>query len=1141
MKKVFYLLTILTISFQVFSQKISIIENKSDEFATVITVKIDEVINISEDGGYGFKMKSPIAVTSFAIGWISSTTIYQAGNFDIKFRAHNQRNGWSNWRTDDCLINPDQNPLNIYKSDLLFGLDEFLNDSIEFYLYPPENEIITDFYLILIDISGYLNTPHSNKPTKIDSKSCPEFPAIITRSGWCGTNQACINPTYTVTYRPNMTHTIIHHGASPTTYSDGAAVVYSYWIYHVNSNGWEDIGYNYLFDKYGNFFQGRKNPQMPNIDVHAAHAGNSNTYSIGCNFLGDSDSPGTAPTEPQIQKCTELLAWWYNHKNFDPTSSASILRQDQVVWTTMPRISGHRDVNVGGTSCPGNTLYALLPEIRTRTNNILLDCLGNLDTIAPTTVISTEKNWNNSDFEVNFIDQDNPGGSGMKYAFYNVQNKNTDNQWITNTNKAFFQDDFSNTPYTWTTLSGIWNLTNGDATINTTTTNSKIYSTVSQNAGGIFLYSFKIRFNGTATNARAAFHFLCDDVSNESNFENTGHSYAVFLYQTNNVAQIYRWTPYAYTSQQSTEINSDTWYDIKIILNTQTNEISLYKNNSFVMSWIDPAPIGNSGNYIVLKASQSNVSFDDMTVYQARTTEELITVGLNKDIPNENINTGTLSGKINSILIDNANNWSEIFAKNIDIDTTAPIINNISVDNQWQTQNFIATIEDEDELSQVGKRFYLVSDFDGNNWSANKNSGFAFDTFDELSSNWNNVLGNWHITDGNLCQTDESVGNSNISMTLNQTNDEFLYTFDMKFSGSGINRRAGFHYFSDNQNATERGNGYFIYFRLEGQTLEFYKVINNVFTQEKIVPVFITAGQWYNIKIIYNRISGKTSVYQNDVFIGNYIDLAPYQSGNCVSFRSGNSNLSIDNFEIYQKRDISVNITVGDNQDIRFQNQNLETFSAKIKSIVFDNADNISEIFYSNLNVDWTIPTNINELNVYFNTENNLISADWSVSSDENSDINKYWYSVGSSEGNNDLLDWTDNGTNLSFQNQNIILSEDDTIFVNVKSENNAGLFSQITTSDGIHTNIMIFSNLIDYQNLKIYPNPNFGNFYIDFGILVDNFSYKIIDETGKILINKNVSLKDSIFEIKTNLSKGIYFVNIELNGKKINKSIIID
>ena len=128
-----------------------------------------------------------------------------------------------------------------------------MHDSIEFLIFPPVNVQLTKIELVFQNIASE-NESAANKTTQASPTrdgDCLEFPEYVPRSSWCGSYSACHNPTYSPTYI-TCTHTIIHHGASPYSYTDGAAVVRSYWNYHVNSNGWEDIGYNYLFDKNGN-------------------------------------------------------------------------------------------------------------------------------------------------------------------------------------------------------------------------------------------------------------------------------------------------------------------------------------------------------------------------------------------------------------------------------------------------------------------------------------------------------------------------------------------------------------------------------------------------------------------------------------------------------------------------------------------------------------------------------------------------------------------------------------------------------------------------------------------------------------------------------------------------------------------------
>jgi hypothetical protein len=422
MRKLFTLaLTLLAIT--VFGQvRFVEIESHIESGTSLVAYKIDAPIVQDINGGYGFTLKTPFEFTSFAMGWMSATQNYQAGQFNIVYKVHKPGLGWSDWNTDEGFTNPGDTRSGYYKSNLLFGFDENLHDSVEFYVHTPEGEVIIDLYIIVQDISSTIDPKAEMITESNGAKACPEFPAIIPRSEWCGSYNSCHNPTYSVTYR-TPTHAVIHHGASPDSYTDGYAVVRSYWNYHVNSNGWSDIGYNYLFDKYGNFFQGRHNPNLPNQDVNAAHAGSANPYSIGLNFLGNSDAVNTAPTTPQLQKCAEFLAWWFDYKSFDPLSSASVINQLGNT-VTLPRICGHKDINPGGTTCPGTALYALLPSIKTNTNQIIVDCTTPSDTEAPTTSITTARDWYNSDFEVSFSDADNAGGTGVKYSFYQIMDYN---------------------------------------------------------------------------------------------------------------------------------------------------------------------------------------------------------------------------------------------------------------------------------------------------------------------------------------------------------------------------------------------------------------------------------------------------------------------------------------------------------------------------------------------------------------------------------------------------------------------------------------------------------------------------------------------------------------------------------------------
>jgi spore germination protein YaaH len=389
------------------------------------------------------------------------------------------------------------------------------------------------------------------------------------------------------------------------------------------------------------------------------------------------------------------------------------------------------------------------------------------------------------------------------------------------------------------------------------------------------------------------------------------------------------------------------------------------------------------------------------------------------------------------------------------IDTVKPTTS-ISTQGTWKTQDFTANFTDNDNVN-IEKAFYQVLDYDGLYWGANAQRGFFGDNFDILQPHWNIYSGTWSVQNGELIQTDENSSNTNIYAYLNQTlSNRYLYHFKAKASGSGTNKRFGFHFFSDNANLTNRGNSYFVWFRIDDKQLQFYKVINDTFYLKYTVSNIITnVNQMYDFKITYDRITGKICVWRDDVFLGSWIDTSPYtNNGNYISFRTGNCKLNVTEIKVYRSRYPSVTVTLGDSsKDIRYQNPNPQTPSAKIKSIVVDVNNNLSNIAYHDLNIDWTIPefySTINDglSNDVDTTYTNNISANWEEFNDPNSGIAEYWYSIGTQVGLNDIVDWTNNQNNNYFTiNPQIQVGQ--VYYVNVKAKNNAGLWSNVYSSDG--------------------------------------------------------------------------------------------
>jgi PKD repeat protein len=420
------------------------------------------------------------------------------------------------------------------------------------------------------------------------------------------------------------------------------------------------------------------------------------------------------------------------------------------------------------------------------------------------------------------------------------------------------------------------------------------------------------------------------------------------------------------------------------------------------------------------------------------------------------------------------------------LDTIKPTTEIATTGGTWKTDDFTASFTDNDN-ENINYKFYQVIENDGVNWFANTDNGFFADNFDyELQNQWHIASGTWTVSDNELHQTDETLSNTNIFAELNQNDgDVFLYEIVAKVNGSNSNKRFGFHFFSDSGSLTNRGNSYFVWFRVDDQQLQFYKVTDDSFSLEKTIDNVVTLPDIvYDYKIIYNKNTGETDVYRNDVLIGSHTFSSPYTNGQYISLRTGNCQMHVSHIKIYHSRNNSETITVGseNTNDIQVQNLGTSTYCAKIKSIVTDSSKNISDIAYEELFVDYTPPSSVNvndgtSDDIDIVSDNTQLSANWTSSNDDNSGIAKYWYSIGTSIGGSDIVDWTDNSTNTNVTVTGLSLQSGTTYYFNVKAENGAGLQSEVASSDGVVLQGSIFAGFSADDNIIcVNDQVNFTN-----------------------------------------------------------------
>ncbi len=80
-------------------------------------------------------------------------------------------------------------------------------------------------------------------------------PTIISRAEW-----GARSPSGTISNLPNpVTYAVIHHseGSSCTTKASCINIVKNIQTYHMDTQKWFDIGYNFLIGEDGNVYEGR--------------------------------------------------------------------------------------------------------------------------------------------------------------------------------------------------------------------------------------------------------------------------------------------------------------------------------------------------------------------------------------------------------------------------------------------------------------------------------------------------------------------------------------------------------------------------------------------------------------------------------------------------------------------------------------------------------------------------------------------------------------------------------------------------------------------------------------------------------------------------------------------------------------------
>ncbi|HET8605915.1 MAG TPA: N-acetylmuramoyl-L-alanine amidase [Gaiellaceae bacterium] len=279
--------------------------------------------------------------------------LHWQGSGSVRFRTHRLAGGWSPWTAADADALPDARSPERARTRLWHdGAPVWTGGSDRIQLRTSGT---------VTRLRAYYLWSRTGKQPPVRRVAVAGQPTILTRFDWQA-NEKIVRAR--PQYAPALRLAIVHHTVNANGYTRAQvpAILRGIETYHVLGNGWNDIGYNFLVDRFGQIWEGRAGGIDRN--VIGAHSAGFNTGSVGVALIGTYQNVG--PTPAQTAALVKLLAWRLDVAHVDPLSFLRFTSLGNSKWprgtpVLLRAISGHRDTYF--TECPGQKLYDELPAI----------------------------------------------------------------------------------------------------------------------------------------------------------------------------------------------------------------------------------------------------------------------------------------------------------------------------------------------------------------------------------------------------------------------------------------------------------------------------------------------------------------------------------------------------------------------------------------------------------------------------------------------------------------------------------------------------------------------------------------------------------------------------------------------------------
>jgi N-acetylmuramoyl-L-alanine amidase len=221
---------------------------------------------------------------------------------------------------------------------------------------------------LLVSARRAINTALISVASTPVAEALAPKPSVVSRAGWGADLPSGGCPPRRPPEYGTVQAAVIHHTVNASDYAPGEAssIVLGICRFHVYGNGWNDIGYNALVDRYGTLYEGRAGGLKRPIVGAQAQGFNTQTTSIAS--IGDHTSE--APTPEAQRSIIQFLAWKMGvNRAYPVTASVQLTsaggsqnRYPAGTVVTVPRIMGH--TTLGLTACPGGAMIPLIPQIQ---------------------------------------------------------------------------------------------------------------------------------------------------------------------------------------------------------------------------------------------------------------------------------------------------------------------------------------------------------------------------------------------------------------------------------------------------------------------------------------------------------------------------------------------------------------------------------------------------------------------------------------------------------------------------------------------------------------------------------------------------------------------------------------------------------